>query len=287
MKRVIRLTAALAVLLPFGGEAEAAYWNLFNFEEETAQPAVYATYATLPDMLTDSNRTGTFVPAGGAAAENLVGSGSDGTSYWSLFNFEGEAAQPAVYVTYTALTDMLGDSNRAGAFAPAGGAAAENLVGSGSDGTTYWSLFNFEEEAAQPAVYVTYATLLDMLTDDNRTGTFAPAGGAAAENLVGSGSDGTSYWSLFNFEGETLQPAVYVTYATLSDMLGDSNRTGSFVPSVTGASAANVVGSGASILPPATPVAEPATLAMLGAGLGGLALGLRRRRAGGAAAVTR
>jgi hypothetical protein len=91
-------------------------------------------------------------------------------------------------VTYGALGDMLGDTNRAGAFIPGGGGAARNVVGSGSDGSIYWSLFNEEGESAGSSVYVTYGALGDMLGDTNRTGTFIPGGGGAARNVVGSGA---------------------------------------------------------------------------------------------------
>jgi hypothetical protein len=56
-----------------------------------------------------------------------------------------------------------------------------------------------------------------------------------------------TYWNLFNIEEENMEDSVYITYATLEDMLNDTNRTGSFVPDTVGNSAANVVGSGADV----------------------------------------
>ncbi len=143
----------------------------------------------------------------------------------------------------------------------------------------YWSLFNFEGESTSDAIYVTYATLSDMLVDTNRTGQFVPSTGGAARNVVGSGSDGASYWSLFNFEGESTSDAIYVTYTTLSDMLVDTNRTGQFSPN-TGGAARNVIGSGASViggLPP-TSVPEPKSLGLVLLGLACLAGARARRR---------
>jgi hypothetical protein len=50
---------------------------LFNLEGESSASAIYVTYGSLADMLTDSNRTGQFVPDNtGPAAANVVGSGA-------------------------------------------------------------------------------------------------------------------------------------------------------------------------------------------------------------------
>ena len=131
----------------------------------------------------------------------------------------------------------------------------------------YWNLFNAEGESAADAVFVTYATLGDMLNDTNRTGSGVPDGFGAAVNVVGSGSDGHTYWNLFNAEGENAADAVFITYATLSDMLNDTNRTGSGVPDGFGAGV-NVVGSGAFVIPePPVSVPEPSVISLIMAAL--------------------
>ena len=112
--------------------AATVYWSLFNIEGETAQGARYVTYSSLSDMLNDENRSGVFIPDGGSVPENVIGSGSDGTSFWSLFNIEGETAQGARYVTYSSLSGMLNDENRSGVFIPDGGSVPENVIGSGA-----------------------------------------------------------------------------------------------------------------------------------------------------------
>jgi hypothetical protein len=108
------------------------YWNLFNIEGEGDQSAQYVTYTSLDDMLLDSNRTGMFTPNSLGFGRNIVGSGSDGSTYWNLFNIEGESNQSAQYVTYTSLDDMLLDSNRTGMFTPNSLGFGRNIVGSGA-----------------------------------------------------------------------------------------------------------------------------------------------------------
>ncbi|WP_162914542.1 hypothetical protein, partial [Desertibaculum subflavum] len=49
----------------------------------------------------------------------------------------------------------------------------------------YWNVFNVEGESALSAEFVTYATRLDMLNDENRTGTFVPDGFSIGRNIVG------------------------------------------------------------------------------------------------------
>ena len=129
----------------------------------------------------------------------------------------------------------------------------------------YWSVFNVEGESSLDAGIVTYASLDDMLKDVNRTGVFTPNGsGLFGRNVVDSGSDGRTYWNLFNVEGESSLDAAFVTYANLSDMLNDVNRTGLFTPNGSGLFGRNIVGSGADIV---APVPEPDTIALLLAGL--------------------
>ena len=144
---------------------------------------------------------------------------------------------------------------------------------------TYWNLFNAEGETSLSAQYVTYNTLTDMLADTNRLGIYTPDHYGAGYNIVDGGSNGTTYWSLFNAEGETALSAQYVTYASLTDMLADTNRLGIYTPDHYGAGY-NIVGTGTDDFPtlsnPSTPIPEPASLAMLTVGLA--IIGTMRRR---------
>jgi PEP-CTERM motif len=277
---VLRRLLGLAVLALSATSAHATYWNVFNIEGESSAAANIVTYATLSDMLGDTNRTGTFIPDPGGFGRNIVGAGSDGSSYWNVFNIEDESSAAANIVTYATLSDMLGDTNRTGTFIPDPGGFGRNIVGSGSDGSSYWNVFNIEGESSAAANIVTYATLSDMLSDINRTGTFIPDPGGFGSNIVGSGSDGSSYWNVFNIEGESSQSANIVTYATLSDMLADTNRSGTFIPNP-GGFGSNIVGSGSDNTAGGggTPVPEPGSLMLVSLGMACLGFRLRRKGA--------
>jgi hypothetical protein len=70
------LIGAVLLLVTIPVQA-SVYWNLFNIEGEDSQNSVFITYNALADMLTDSNRVGSFIPdTAGGAAENVVGSGA-------------------------------------------------------------------------------------------------------------------------------------------------------------------------------------------------------------------
>jgi hypothetical protein len=184
-------SAAVAGLLVGSGSDGTAYWNLGNHESNSTS-AGFATYATLTDMLNDTNRTGIFTPDGFSSlvAAIFVDSGSDGTTYWNLANEEFESIAAAGFATYSSLADMLQDTNRLAIFIPGAShpPAAPSLVGTGSDGTTYWNVFNLEGEGVTPAYFATYTTLTDMLLDQNRTAVFEPNGSGAASRLVGTGA---------------------------------------------------------------------------------------------------
>ena len=66
--KCVLVFAALAVL-PGTSHAATIYWNLFNREGDSTSTARYATYATLNDMLNDTNRLLATSPApnGGSA----------------------------------------------------------------------------------------------------------------------------------------------------------------------------------------------------------------------------
>ncbi|MGQ3051827.1 MAG: hypothetical protein ACT6S0_08590 [Roseateles sp.] len=262
--------AALVALLVIGAPARAAYWNVFNIEGESAVGADIVTYATLADMLGDSNRLGTHTLNG--FGRNIVGSGSDGSRYWNVFNIEGESAVAADIATYASLQDMLTDGNRLGTFTLGG--FGRNIVDAGSDGRFYWSVFNIEGESAIGADIVTYGSLLDMMSDSNRLGTHTLNG--FGRNIVGSGSDGMHYWNVFNIEGESAVGADVVTYGSLTDMLSDSNRLSTATLNGFGR---NIVGSGsdAMVVAPPTLLGEPGTLLL--AGLALAASAARRRLA--------
>jgi hypothetical protein len=77
MKRLQHILAAAALALSAGAaNASTVYWSLSNFEGESAISATYVTYASLTDMLFDTNRTGNFSPNNFNAGNNIIGSGA-------------------------------------------------------------------------------------------------------------------------------------------------------------------------------------------------------------------
>ena len=75
--RLLSCIFFLGAMVFSASAARAAYWKVFNIEGESAISADIVTYASLADMLADTNRTGTFTPSSFGAGYNLVGSGSD------------------------------------------------------------------------------------------------------------------------------------------------------------------------------------------------------------------
>ena len=185
------LVAIATAAMLSASAAKAAYWNVFNIEGESSLTAQIVTYASLGDMLIDTNRLGVFDPNTPGFGRNVVDSGSDGSTYWNVFNVEGESSLTAQIVTYASLGDMLMDTNRLGVFDPNTPGFGRNVVDSGSDGNTYWNVFNIEGESSLTAQIVTYASLGDMLTDTNRLGVFDPNTPGFGRNIVGGGSDVT------------------------------------------------------------------------------------------------
>lgn len=267
MKVLPSLALALGVGFSLPGLAIPVYWNVFNIEGESSVGADLVTYDSLSDMLTDSNRTSVNTLSGFGA--NIVGGGSDGSTLWNVFNIEGESSVGADIVTYGSIADMLGDANRTSVNTLSGFGA--NVVGSGSDGSAYWNVFNIEGESSVGADIVTYGSLADMLADTNRTSVNTLGGFGA--NIVGSGSDGDTYWNVFNIEGESAVGADIVTYDTLADMLSDSNRLS---VNTLGGFGANIVGSGAFNFDPPVPIPEPSSWLLMALGATGLVLSRRR-----------
>ncbi len=123
---------AVSMIFCFPAMASTVYWSLFNIEGESAISSTYVTYGTLADMQNDTNRLDSSDPNNTGFGRNVIGSGSDGTNYWSLFNIEGESAISSTYVTYATLADMQNDTNRLDSSNPNNTGFGRNVIGSGA-----------------------------------------------------------------------------------------------------------------------------------------------------------
>ncbi len=74
---VLHVLLAATMMLSSATMARAAYLNVFNIEGENSASAGIVTYATLNDMLNDTNRLGVFNPIGFASGQNVVGGGAE------------------------------------------------------------------------------------------------------------------------------------------------------------------------------------------------------------------
>lgn len=251
------LCSLLAAALLFSPKvARADYWNLLN----TGTVAGFYQFATLGDMMRNVNPTA-IIQTPGPFATDIKGTGADGQTYWNLFN----TGQVAGFYTYANRLDMMLNRNPT-AIVQTPGLFATYIQGTGSDGHTYWNQFN----TGQVAGYYTYATLDDMMLNRNPT-SIVQTPGLFATDIVGSGSDGRTYWNLFN----TGQVAGFYTYATLGDMMLNVNPTS--IVQTPGPFATTIIGTDADILPSMVTVPEPGTLGLMGIAL--LAMALLGRRA--------
>ena len=73
LARTAGLSASLVTaILVWPCSGYAAYWNVFNLEGESSISAEFVTYATLSDMLHDTNRTGDVAPSQPFVDANIV-----------------------------------------------------------------------------------------------------------------------------------------------------------------------------------------------------------------------
>ncbi len=232
-------------------------------------------YPSQTDLLANTNGTGSFSAIDIAGSFSLGGAFYDG-SYNLLLerNLNSGAGTELFLQSYATMSDLLNNTNGTGSFSAIDIAGSFSLGGAFYDGSYNLLLErNINSGAGTELFLQSYATISDLLTNTNGTGSFSAIDLAGSFSLGGAYFDGAYNLLLErNLNSGAGTELFLQSYATISDLLNNTNGTGSF-------SAIDIAGSfsvgGAFFTPdpdrPPDVVPLPASGILL---LGALALGI-------------
>ncbi len=202
--RVLALTAAAALAWTTNGSAASAvYWNVFNVEGESALSADIVTYGALGDMLADQNRTGVSTRTRSGSGPTSWGPGRTGRRTGTCSTSRLSSDLSADIVTYGALGDMLADQNRTGVFTPNAARVRDQHRGVrvGRDDILERVQRRGRVRPCRPTSSPTARWATCWRTRTGPASSRRTRSGSGPD-IVGSGADGTTYWNVFNVEGE-------------------------------------------------------------------------------------